>query len=353
MTERKRNLNLNVFRIYMCLTVFFFHALSDNSHFSFLWKDVRMQMSAFFILSGFLLYYNYEDKEFQNIKDILKFYKHRIARIFPYFLIVNAFFYLASPHQNIGEDILFFPMEITMLFITVDFPYIMNAGTWFISCIFICYLLFPYLLYLIKQISYKCSAFFVLFIYILLADAAVIGYYAGINLYHNAFLRLFEFISGIVICKIFLWAEEKRGSKNLTGPEFVLIFIYFLVIYNFGNVMKALYHILIFVLIYVLARNTGKVSSFLNNNKVIKLMSDYSMDFWIASFFTLYFAQKINSSGVILLIFLNLFFCILIHFLTLLIIKFFYSEKIKYKLLIIIGITVTWMSLPYIVGICR
>ena len=92
--NKERLFVIDILRVVSVLVIFLFHS---NIHLGcqygvftdFIYMGAVF-MTAFFILSGFLLFYvNYDKNGFKAIEDILLFYKKRIVSIMPlYWFIV-------------------------------------------------------------------------------------------------------------------------------------------------------------------------------------------------------------------------------------------------------------------------
>ena len=93
-----RQIGLDIYRIFLVLFVFLFHS---NTHigcdYGFLNEFVSMGaifMTAFFMLSGYVLYLTYNKKALSQIGNIKNFYVKRAITIFPLYYFVSVLYIL-------------------------------------------------------------------------------------------------------------------------------------------------------------------------------------------------------------------------------------------------------------------
>jgi len=115
-------------------------------------------MSAFFMLSGFCLFVNYSGSKLSNFTITKEFWFKRFIGIMPMYYIVALFYVIVqiiTEKESIVRTLILAPAEflgIQSVYSTL-FPFSHNGGTWFISCILLCYFLYPLLQELIKSIK--------------------------------------------------------------------------------------------------------------------------------------------------------------------------------------------------------
>lgn len=166
-------------------------------------------MTGFFLLSGYAISLSSGRKDMTNIKEIKRFYTKRLISILPLYyawaLIVIVTNVIAKGIPVIREELLLMPVEtlgIQSIFSTL-FPYSHNGGSWFISCILICYFLYPLLHQLTKQINDQRRLILVLCLSaILLYSPFIQSYFHLQSIYSNPFFRLLEFSIGVMICQM-------------------------------------------------------------------------------------------------------------------------------------------------------
>lgn len=173
-------------------------------------------MTGFFLLSGYALYISYSGKDLTRIKEIKTFYIKRAITVLPlYFFIAIAFtvcsFVFGSAH--VKEVLVLFPVETLCLQSTFSslFSYTHNGGTWFISCILICYVLYPFFQTLLSQISNRTKVLLLLLFSGILLYAPIVQQYFNLHsIYTNPFYRLLEFAIGIILAQINYSVKENQ-----------------------------------------------------------------------------------------------------------------------------------------------
>lgn len=199
-------------------------------------------MSLFFILSGFVLAYNYDS--FFSSFQIRDFYLKRFARIYPAYLFWSIiFFYQLIPHfvassysKSIGKGLLVIFTDVFLL--QAWFPHFFqlgtNAGTWSLSVEAFLYLVFPLIvlgLNLPQLDKTKLICFFIFSYFITIIPAASYAFFDQFHMgaYSLPFYRLGEFLSGIILCEIY-----RRNLIQITNKLFVAFFIFFLIVFSFS-----------------------------------------------------------------------------------------------------------------------
>ena len=120
----------------------------------------EMAVSVFFMLSGAVMFYNYQGKKL----NVIEFYKKRWLSLFPMFYVMWILMYLREVTLRGGE---WFwngePKLMLLSFIGMDgyFYYLQKnyyfIGEWFLGAIIILYILFPVLKNLYKQYKGRTS----------------------------------------------------------------------------------------------------------------------------------------------------------------------------------------------------
>jgi len=245
------------------LLVALFHYPSS----SFLYFDKGFYaVNFFFILSGFVISYNYENK-IKDFKDIINFQIKRFLRLYPIHLFVLLiilaiqtlkffvieFSILPFGSEAFGERYTFgdFVSNLFLLHSIFNFSYWLswNPASWSISTEFYTYLVFILTFFLFQK--YK---FLIIFIFIILASPFFIENYSYFSLPHKFpyingvfFQCLFNFGNGCICYYLFL--KIKKEFKDI----FVLLFLIFCAcIYYFSSVFFLKYNFIIFSLIVLI-----------------------------------------------------------------------------------------------------
>lgn len=166
-------------------------------------------MTGFFLLSGYAINLSSGTKDMAEVKEIKRFYTKRLISILPLYyawaLVVIVFNIAVKGAQGAIEELVLFPIEtlgIQSVFSTL-FPFSHNGGSWFISCILICYFVFPLLHILTKDLSNRGRMLLIIVLGAVLLYSPLIqhGFHLQ-SIYINPFFRVLEFTIGILVCQI-------------------------------------------------------------------------------------------------------------------------------------------------------
>ncbi len=175
------------------------------------------------------------------------------------------------------------------------------GGTWFISCITICYLIYPYLQELINQLSNKTKTVLLLvLIFILLWSPLFQRYFHLASIYDNPLIRLLEFFIGVLIanlnitsdCKFVNLVSSKWSWIVASIALFIGVNIAIRLQIGLGDYM--LYSWISLPAFIVIIMSLGKLSlPSLQNCKLIRYLSSISYAFFLAQFFVWAICRKI------------------------------------------------------------
>ena len=294
--------NLDILRLFAAISVFIYHSHWDlgcnYGNLNYFFSQSAFFMTLFFVLSGFVLYYSCSDKEFNDINEIKCFLVKRIKTIFPLYFFINIFYLLLYLNTEMETDILLdlitFPFQFTLLQCMGYYPYFLNTGLWFFSCIFICYLIFPFLTTIVKQLQTQHLIYLLLFIILLCCSIPFIGMKYGVNVYSNGFVRIWDFGVGMIYAKLYLLYKNKITNKKLISLTtlFVCISTFIIISYLkmyvehvniYQEYLKGISIIFSGLLIFLFALNKSKVLDTLGKSKLVQLGSAYSLEIWIAT----------------------------------------------------------------------
>lgn len=157
----KRYIGLDIFRIMSCVIVCAYHTTIHLGCDYGLLNSVSIMgavfMTAFFMLSGVSLYVNYKNVDFGNVSEVKKFFLKRMIGVMPLYYICSMIFIILFDKGSILEKIIIIPLQVIGIQSMFSSLWAVShhAGTWFISCIIICYLFYPYIQHILKQLSVK------------------------------------------------------------------------------------------------------------------------------------------------------------------------------------------------------
>lgn len=111
------------------------------------------------------------------------------------------------------QELMLFPIEslcIQSVFASL-FSFSHNGGSWFISCIMICYFIFPLIMILTKGLNDRTRTYIILVLSgILLWSPFVEYFFKCQSIYSNPFFRALEFAIGMLVCQI----NMKHNTEN-------------------------------------------------------------------------------------------------------------------------------------------
>ena len=212
-----RKVGWDLFRVVMVLVVFAFHA---NMHlglsFGIFTRFVTagsLCMSGFFMLSGAVLYYRYGDEKVFN-SGLKGFYLKRFLSLLPLYWAITILYFLDNP---VGVDgIKMLPVEILGIqaLFPVDFFMVHNGGTWFVSCLLICYVIFPLIVKMIDGMRREWLIVLCLLLTVFDLYALMITYrYGLVEMYSTPVSRCMQFAIGCIVAAII--KTGKNGSIKM------------------------------------------------------------------------------------------------------------------------------------------
>ncbi len=338
---------LTSLRFFSAFMVFLFHIeirwpLSAPEFFTKIFSQGAIFMSLFFILSGFILTYNYYNlNPSDNYWD---FQIRRVARIYPVYFIVglitffwinlDASFHLKSILQFIF--IIFSNIFVIQAWFPALFQYWDDNGSWSISVEFFCYFLFPLLLLLLVKLpkSQLIKLLLLLYILTILPGLSYVLFDPKpllATFYAMPIFRLEEFIIGMILGLLFV-AKDKIELKNYYFLIATIILFAYLGV--FGGKYNGIYIIHNFivipafsVIIYTLAQESKSKFMWLLNNRAIRLLGEASYSFYLFQFIVLKIGYYLANKSLFLTHHWGLAGLLLLMNISLSIMSYFYLEK--------------------------
>ncbi|WP_026655844.1 acyltransferase family protein [Butyrivibrio sp. AE3003] len=257
-------------------------------------------MTGFFILSGFSIGYSHWNVDFfSDFEVIKKYWYKRFWGIYPTYILVFLLFYVIQrANSTVFQDFYVMPFQLSLTFGFEFFGHLINWGAWFFSLLFFCYILSPFLIYIIKSISKKCAIFVSGLLVAFLALAA----FWPVNTYGSMFIRIIEFCIGIMLARLYLKRELYKlyninsvfmliVSCVLIISTFVAInYLHGIVLVRGGNhTWLAGFNVIAgSIVILSCSLSEGKIVDIINDNLVISTLAKYSMELWVGTFFSSY-----------------------------------------------------------------
>ena len=198
----------------MALLIFMFHSRTHVLHCSYgiLNSFVDMgaiAMTGFFLLSGYVINLSYGKKNMYSFDEIKLFYLKRIISIIPLYFVWAAILVIANIVLNgksaVVEELILFPVELLGIQSTFSslFSFSHNGGSWFISCLLICYFLFPLLHIITSKINDKKRIVLIVLLCAILLWSPFVQHYFNLkSIYSNPFFRALEFTIGVLVSQL-------------------------------------------------------------------------------------------------------------------------------------------------------
>jgi len=262
---------LDVFRAVAALSVCAVH-FSYDSIFHVYFKQALF-VQFFFTLSGFVIYLNYHDHEF-NIFKIKNFMIKRFLRLYPlhlFFLIIFSSielikYFLAINYGFSFNREPFLLNDFSNFFLHLFFlqhyadKYSFNGPAWSISVEMFLYFSFAILFFINKKYFFTIAIIFTILFFILL------NHFYGAGYSHEAFFSgFYSFSLGCIFCKIYLKNKKLFKSKLYNVFYFILLILFFAELFVYKILFKLNYHFIYSILFGLIIY----LSCFLNKNFLI------------------------------------------------------------------------------------
>lgn len=301
--------SLTPFRFFAALLVFMFHIGFRKYELGYI------GVSFFFVLSGFILTYNYHQK-FDKLtsKNISSFYVARFAKIYPLHVLTFLMAFpvvLKSQVDGVPNTILKGFINVFLLQSYFPDPKIFfsfNTVSWSLSNEMFFYILFPFIIYglgkflkvtnntrLIFLLVFTWSI--VLFVFSTVKNVTIDDWV----LYIFPISRVFDFFVGVLLALIFINKSKNRVKINclqfsiLEISTLVLLLISILYSPNINQSLRFSIYFLPFIsfLIYVYSFQKGIVSKILSN-KFLLFLGEISFSFYMIHLLTIIYVSKIT-----------------------------------------------------------
>lgn len=304
----KRIVGLDYLRIYTVFVVFLFHAwMHLGCTFGKLTTFVSegaVLMTLFFMLSGYVLGLKYNKMSLEPIA-LKKFYVKRLVSILPLYVICAILYPPIFGTEDLIQNLLLFPIELMSM--QAFFPSLMNishnGGTWFVSCIIFCYMMFPLFMSVFSNISHRKLLLIYGFIMVLLLISPWIVYaFQATEIYSNPFIRFLEFVIGMILAigneslrrkRCYFWLSNK--AIVFASYFAVIVIVMLLVKWQVPHVKYMSYSAILIPLFscQLLAHTTIVRQS---NNHLLKYFADISYAFFLMQLFTFKLTNMITQN---------------------------------------------------------
>jgi peptidoglycan/LPS O-acetylase OafA/YrhL len=341
-----------VFAFFVFLSHLGFLKYSKNNELKWVYNNIFYEgyigVSFFFILSGFVLAYNYQSEKLSNKEQIYKYYLARLARIFPlhiltFLISIPLTYSIFIENKKIWFFQAFTNFTLTQSFIPLKNIYFsFNGPSWSISCEMFFYLVFPIIIFnlsIFKRFKH------VLFFFVIILPFLV--FFIPNNWFHalfyiNPFFRVIDFIIGILLYKLYYKINSKKLFINFSYLEISSLLIFLLFFIFHSSIIDVArysfyYWIPISYIIFSFSFQKGFISKILSNIKLIYL-GEISFAFYLFHQLVINYFEKLNIKFfhleneiliIILLISISIYISHLIHKYFELPIKKYLSNRFK------------------------
>lgn len=298
---------LTSLRFFFALMVFVSHMwfLKEESPFlKQLYDDIFYEgyigVSFFFILSGFVLGYNYHDKILSGEMKFSQFWLARFARIYPLHLLTLMIAIPLSFAGDATEWITRFVLNIFLIqsFVPSDGVYFyFNSVSWSISDEWFFYLMFPFLVFLMLRPRYL-KFLPVLLLLVPVGLMLVKESYHEKYFYINPLLRISDFIIGKLLYRVYRERKDREILNNrnvatlaeIGSILFLGIFFYFHKDIPQGFRYSCYYWPPMIFLIYTFSYSRGAISDLISNRRLVYL-GEISFGFYMIHMLVLRYYQ--------------------------------------------------------------
>lgn len=323
----QRIIGLDYLRIYVVLIIFLFHSWMNLGctfgPFTSFISVGAIYMSMFFMLSGYVLFLKYKDLS-TNASSLALFYLKRLISIMPAYWASVIIYVIFLSKESIAQNLLLFPIEMIgfqSVFSSL-FSVSHNGGTWFISCLLLCYLFCPFVMHIINGLSNRSKIVLLISFSSMLILSPWIVYMFNTNeIYSNPLIRLMEFSIGILLAS---WRSVFDSNYKwlhswisiLGGYMMIFIAIRLLLQWNVPTMTYMVYSSLLLPL-FMLQILSHTVCG--NKNIVLTYAADISYAFFLTQLFVFKITKLIlgeNSCMEVMFIasfLLNILLAILLH----------------------------------------
>lgn len=305
-----RILSLQALRALAFLGIFFSHA-------GFFVSWPALGVSAFFVMSGFLLEYRHYDDELDtSLRGCADYSWRRIRKQYPLHIITMLFAVALNVFQIVTGGLglrswlsLAFKMVLNTFLVQSLFPHgyvaaSLNGVAWYLSASLFLYFAFPFITRKLKNLGIIQSA--LLCLIILAAQVGLCGLalhfvdatspvYTWFSYIFPAF-RLGDFITGIVVGKVFRERKNENSDNRVLWTAFEVLastFTIAVLLWERGNHesimsealanLTTLYIPIAAVWTYLFASGKGLISGILTN-KVMIWLGDLSVYLFLIHF---------------------------------------------------------------------
>ena len=261
-------------------------------------------------------------------KDFINFIKHRIIKLYPVYFFSMAYVFMFEIIKSMIEhsftfysflkELAILVFSATMLqTLTIKYWNLLNSAAWFIATIFICYLLTPYIFYMVGRIKKKNMLVMGLVIlYAVMAFGYIASFFVDEDIellflffYVSPYFRILFYLMGIFSAYIFMDKESthNKGTIWQISATVLSLFAYFISISqkDFYYSQYNLYLTPIFLFLIYAYTKDGVLSRFFSGRFFPKMgnlsMYIYLLHYVIINYVAVFFLDGIDDTAVLCL----------------------------------------------------
>lgn len=243
-------------------------------------SDGYLGVSFFFILSGFILAYNYKEPFTNKAITFKNFLLLRLFRIYPLHVLTFIIAAYLSYYNQFGS-IDFYIKSLSNLFLVQsfipakEFYFSFNGVSWSISNELFFYTFFPLLLIVIAKLK-KYSLLFLLIPFLIILGRSTTDLYHW-DYYINPLFRIFDFFLGVLLFDLYLYWKDKSFLKRYPTLLELIALLLFIGFYFFRGHVSQIYRWSLYYwipmafIIFIFAQQRGSLSALISKKWCIWL----------------------------------------------------------------------------------
>ncbi len=300
-SSRHRVFMFDFYKIAFALLIFMRHSVTMGGCkygplYTLIYGLTEPIMVAFFMLSGFSLYYSNGDKNLFEGDNLFSFYRKRAISILPlYFLVCIGHAFVFERDWLLHLKL--FPIQAFGIQTFYDglFYVSHNGTTWFVSCLFFSYFLYPLVQEIIKRFSVKIKICVLTFLIFLSTYSPWIGmWYQSTTQYANPLFRGIQFFIGVLACAVLMDLRKENFEKKTLRNLGIVIVSIGIIIYAIQEGVLQLQLLRNALISVILIFSVGVRSETLEKNKVLHYASTLTYPFYILQDFIWSKSETLN-----------------------------------------------------------
>lgn len=333
-SQKHRLFVLDILRCLCALQIYMYHSGTmygcSYGHFidALLGYLTSPVMTCFFLLSGFSIHYQHRMEDASN-DWTRSFLKKRLISIMPSYLLVALIWPMVYP-AHLKDWLLLLPVDLFGIQTSYRtlFGILHNGGTWFVSCMLLCYMCYPVMKAIMRSEKRRTPIVVIAITHFLLIYSnVVIPAFTLDGLYSNPIARAAEFMIGVAFVEIVFGDQASERTMRIRGGKPICITLCLIVLsitiafLNHADIRTTVFGYLpIPVVCMVLYVSTIVRWQRLENSKVLSALSGMSYQFFLAQLFLWSLTAKtltiIHMDGNIARIVMSFILCTFISFVT-------------------------------------